>query len=759
MKTILPCLLFIFLASCSQPPPSSFKPYGEPRHEPVFSATPQTAHPAHSATPQTATPQAARQPVTPTVDAITPAASVSATNATLPSMVDAGPTTVPSPSPLRSGPPETATAETNAHAPAARVSEEIIPAGTINFPATDLNQVLQIYSELVNRTVLRPANLPAPLITLKTQTPLTKKEAIQAFDAVLAMNGITMINVGDKFVKAVPTTQANQEGAPFSKLDSSQLPEVGQYVTHVVQLKYVRPSDLVTVLQPFAKIPASILAIDTSQILVLRDFAENVKRMLEMIKEIDVSVPSEYLSEVIPIKYAKAGDIQEALNSLTTGGGGGGTSIGHTSGAAPRAAGGALGGMRSGVGGLNNPQAGQTTPGSVPGQPGAQTPSFTDRLRGILKSAGGGAGDLQIIGTTKIIADERSNSLLIFATRPDMDMIKSIIAKLDVVLAQVLIETTIIDVQLDNNWNFGISGGQNAPKQFSTTPPTAGAGGYNNGQQLIDLLNSAATNAFSLASISGGFTYWGALGKNLDVALQAAANDSRVNVLQKPQIITTHATPASIFIGSTVPYITSTYYNSGYGGGPSSAYQQLQVGIGLTVTPYINSDGLVVMQIDETIDELSSSSTAIQGVGNVPNTVNRRLTAEVAVRDGDTIMLGGFIRNSDSKANSGVPLLRDIPLLGALFSTKSDTKSRSELIVLMRPTVMLTPESVALATAREKKKMPGVISAEEDVQRQDKKDLENVRKEEMKNFELQQKQAFKEETPVTPEEKKLYGTP
>jgi type II secretory pathway component GspD/PulD (secretin) len=120
--------------------------------------------------------------------------------------------------------------------------EDTLPAGTINFPATDLNQVLQIYSELVGRTVLRPTTLPAPTITLKTQTPLTRHEAIQAFDAVLALNGIAVVNVGDKFVKVVPTAQAGQVGAAFSKEKGDQLPDLGQFVTHVVQTTYVKPT-------------------------------------------------------------------------------------------------------------------------------------------------------------------------------------------------------------------------------------------------------------------------------------------------------------------------------------------------------------------------------------------------------------------------------------------------------------------------------------------------------------------------------------
>jgi general secretion pathway protein D len=212
----------------------------------------------------------------------------------------------------------------------------------------------------------------------------------------------------------------------------------------------------------------------------------------------------------------------------------------------------------------------------------------------------------------------------------------------------------------------------------------------------------------------------------MDVAVAAAASDSRINVIQKPRILTSHATPGQIFVGQTVPYITSTYYGGGFNGGPSSQYQQLSVGIGLQVTPYINPDGLVVMQIDETIDELAGS-TDIAGVGAVPNTTHRTLSAEVACRDGDTIILGGFIRNSSNKTSSGVPLLKDIPLLGYLFSSRSDSKERSELLVLMRPTVLKTPEIAALTTTQEKNRMPGVSHAEKENNELEKKLLERER--------------------------------
>ena len=620
--------------------------------------------------------------------------------------------------------------------PPPSAAEEIIPAGTINFPAADLKEVLKIYSELVNRTILQPANLGSPQITLKTQTPLTKREALQAFEAVFALNGISLVNIGDKFVKVVPAVQAHTEGAINDTRSASELPDLGQYVTHVAQLKYTKPSEMVPALQPFAKLN-SLLPMDGSMILIIRDYTENVKRMLEMIDQIDVNVPSEFISEVIPIKYAKATEMADALNSLGASGGGGsvGARSSSTRGVATRGGGGGggLGGglnRQGGLGGAGAYGGGLNTPGGA-GAVGQPT-SFTDRLSKLISKASS-SGDLQLFGQMKMIADERSNSLLIFATRTDMEMIKSVIAKLDVVLAQVLIQTLILDVQIGRGWNYGISAGQ-PPTQIGrgTNNPVSIGGAANNGGgfgSLADFLGHAASGATNFSGIypsAGGLSYFGRYAGNIDVAVQAAASDSRVNVVQRPQILTTHATPGSIFVGSTVPYVTTSSYGGAYGAGNS--YQQLQVGIGLQVTPYINQDGLVVMQIDETIDEISGS-IAIQNVGAVPTTTSRKLSAEVAVRDGETIVLGGFIRNSDEKKNSGVPILRDIPLLGLLFQSRSDSKARNELLVLMQPTVLRTPQLAATHTTEMKKNMPGIMRAEAEVEIDEKKEAERTRKE------------------------------
>jgi len=483
----------------------------------------------------------------------------------------------------------------------------------------------------------------------------------------------------------------------------------------------------------------AIFPIDDNGILVLRDNAENVKRMLEMIDQIDVSVPAEYISEVIPIKYAMAEDIANALNSL--GGSGGSTVSFGGSAATPsingisRAGGTGMGNtLQSGANSqANQPRAlgSQATPGGTP----AAGTTFQQRLQSIIQraSTGGQPEPIQVFGQTKIIADQRSNSLLIFATQADMERIKAVIAKLDVLLAQVLIESVIMEVGVNSSWNLGVSVSQ-APQNFSPSLPAIGAGGMNNGQTFMHFLQtlttnfttvgtnslissitsgisspgSAGTNGIFGNNLPSGFSYFGSIGPNWDVALQAAAADGTTTEIQRPRIQTSQAKPASFFVGQTVPYVDGTTYGSAYGN--SSSYSQLSVGVELDVTPFINPDGLVVMDINQEIDDISGY-TAISGVGNIPNTDKRTLSSEIAVRDRDTVILGGFIRSDKSKTRSGVPLLMDIPLLGNLFTSRNDSKDRTETIVMIRPTVLKTPEIAAAQAIKEERRLPGISAA------------------------------------------------
>lgn len=618
--------------------------------------------------------------------------------------------------------------------------EETPATNTFNFPKLELADFLGIYSELSGKTVLRAATLAGTPISFRTQSPLTRREAMQAFDTLLAMNGITMINQGKKFVKAVPFAQAPNEGALWSKGDSTNLPESSRYTAQILQLKYVKPSELVQVLTPFAKLPNAVLAIDGSATLVIRDYAENVKRMLEVIKDIDVPIIDDYEEAVIPIRYAMASDIQSAITSLSSGGSG--TSVGSSSSSGGTSTSGLGGGTRSsagssrmgrsssfgsrsgvgGMGGMGSTMGGLGSASGGIGGSGAAGGSFSDRLRNIIQKASStSTGELQILGTVKIIADERTNSLLVFASKDDMKRVKDLISKLDVVLAQVLIEALIFEVSLDKSMDVGISYLQKQPSSLGgdnlgigsiiNKPP--GVPNYNN------FLNPISNSL-------GGFSYFARFGGDLDIAATAVSTDSRYNVLQRPRVQTSHAKAADIFVGETRPYPTGTSYGGAYGGNYSQI-QQLQIGVRLTVTPLINPDGLVVMDIAQEIQSYGGS-VDIVNVGPVPITKDRTVEANVAVHNRETIVLGGFLYTDSNKGGSGVPFLKDIPLLGVLFRNTSTSSNRKELMILIRPTVLPTPQIASQVAMEEKMHMPGVMKMETEAAEVERKEYERTKK-------------------------------
>jgi hypothetical protein len=171
--------------------------------------------------------------------------------------------------------------------PDPREDRDLLSTGSITLEETDLVEVLKIYQDLSGRTVVRSTALPMAKISLKNETTLSRHEALQALDTVLAQNGITMVYMGTKFVKAVPNSQAAAEAAPIVDLPADQLPESSSYMTYIVELTSANPGEVAPALQPFAKMPNSIVAMNSSGLLILRDYSSNIRRMLRVLAKID----------------------------------------------------------------------------------------------------------------------------------------------------------------------------------------------------------------------------------------------------------------------------------------------------------------------------------------------------------------------------------------------------------------------------------------------------------------------------------------
>jgi len=738
MKTKLTGLLLTAVATVlfaqPVPPPPGVPPPGKPA---PIKLTPKLINPVPPSTVSTVTNTTTGAPTRPP--------STAAPEALAPLPLPAGTTPVPPPTAnviaLPGGATPGAAPGNVAGLLAARAATNAVlnPAGEVpldptmtRLQATPLEQVMELYSHLTGRTVLRsPAvNFDTIKITLNTVTPLTTNEFLQAIDSSLSLNQIAVIPTGTKFLTVVPMAAAVQEGAAFNTNRTGELPEASQFITKIVQVTNAKPSEVQAALAPFGKLPNGILPIDATGALVLRDNAINIKRMLEVLEKIDVAVPSEEEFKVIPVNYALVADVAQVLGSLTASGPAGGTSTtgSRTGTTSTRGRGtspfGATGTAAIGTPGAMGQQPGVNTLNpAAPGmaQPGTAQSAFQSRLNQIVSNiTGGRAGSAPLLGEAKIIPYERNNSLLVLANKKELEMLEKLLKDIDIPQQQVLIEALIFETDANHQFDASFGVGQrtaNPGAQFS------GRGGINS---IINF--STNTTVLGVGAATGGFGYLAQIGANWAAAVTLLESDSRTEVLSRPRIQTSHAEAASIFSGGTTPYVTGSI--SGVGFGTQQQIQQLQIGITLQVLPLITSDGLVVLDINQTI-EGENGTVAIDANLRVPRTVRHTAQAKVAVKDSETIILGGLIRTAKTKSKSGVPVLKDIPGLGALFSTTSENPTRRELMVLIRPTVLKTPELASLTAQAERQRSAGMRGVERTMTEEERKHVKKIEDEEI----------------------------
>jgi len=318
-----------------------------------------------------------------------------------------------------------------------------------------------------------------------------------------------------------------------------------------------------------------------------------------------------------------------------------------------------------------------------------------------------GEGTIELSPETRILPDLRSNSLLLMGRKTDLQVLQEVIKELDVMLAQVVIEAVIIEVTLSDEISTGMDWLQRSLVAYDTTragpgggvvirePVMSWGGGFLSGNTAA--FRSGADVGRDVPLSSGALTYYLTMeGLNLDAVLRLAARDSRARILSTPIILTTDNTEAKIIAGEERPIVTATTVTSG--GNQTSAYEYKNIGIELTVKPRINPQRMVVMEVTQTADNVGD--VVIIDGNEVPVVTKRELSASVAVANRSTIVLGGLVSHADRNSRTKVPLLGDIPIVGNLFRSDNRSKQRTELLVLLTPYVLMTPQEARAETRR-----------------------------------------------------------
>jgi general secretion pathway protein D len=326
--------------------------------------------------------------------------------------------------------------------------------------------------------------------------------------------------------------------------------------------------------------------------------------------------------------------------------------------------------------------------------------------------------------TVRMVVDDINNSLIIQATPADYVYISETIRKMDVPPRQALIDARIYEVDLTNNLNFGI----NATLAANGTPPFLTTGG-------LDTSGNLTASTF----IPVGET------RQIMAALSALATKTRVKTLEAPSVLALDGQQAQIVVGAEIPYPGATY--SPAVGGSTTSVEYRDTGISLIVVPRISASGSVTLDLTQEISAPGADLTV--GGETAPSFTKTSVSTTLTVKDGETVAIAGLINEGDTTTRSGIPFLSSIPLLGSLFGQTTKNSNRTELIIMITPHVIRTPEKLQDMTQDLRDKLRSVRKYETDKESELKRDVENAREDRNKQEQKGAKKvkAAKPETP------------
>jgi general secretion pathway protein D len=288
----------------------------------------------------------------------------------------------------------------------------------------------------------------------------------------------------------------------------------------------------------------------------------------------------------------------------------------------------------------------------------------------------------------RVVADEINNSVLIYGSLSEYRKIESTLKRLDIAPTQVMIEASIVEVTLNDTLKYGLQWA------FSDS--------RSNGDTGRGVLSSVAGGA--LGGALAGFSYTVTdSARNVRAVLNALADKSLIKVISSPSLMVLDNHTASIVVGDQQPIRTSTTVTDG--GVQTNSIQYKDTGVALTVTPSVNAGNIVTMNVSQSVTDIGPVD---EGVTDQRSFLQRQVTSKVAVRSGEAIVLGGLIRDNDTRSRSGVPLLQDVPVFGGLFGTTNNSGRRTELLVVITPRVVRTDVDASAVGEELRDRMAGV---------------------------------------------------
>ena len=568
----------------------------------------------------------------------------------------------------------------------------------INLKNADIREFVTQVSAITGKSFIIDPRVKGN-VTVISNTSMDTPAVYELFLAVLRVHGFAAVPSG-QVVRIVQQVLAKQSSNPqdFSTENPGE-----ELVTQVLSVKNTDSNELVKILRPLIPQYGHIAGLSEPNALIISDHAENIARLTEIINRIDIADNS--TTRIIQLQNAWIEDVVSLLEQL-----------------APEQMGkGAKGPNRVTVVASE-----RTNSLIIKGEP--ETLDKVVRLVSELDVPANRGGTIQVVRlahsdavqlaeilknlvadksqndsasqaiATSIQADESLNALVIRADPATMAELKEIIARLDIRRLQVLIEAAIVAV----------------PSDFTRTLGTELAVGDVSGSALpIGLTAPSGTLANVLANLAAGDGQLSSVpdlgstpllaaaksssGVNFGIIVRALSANSDVNLLSTPSITTMDNEQAKIVVGQNVPFRTgSTTSGSNGASNPFTTIQREDVGLTLEVTPHIHDGNLVRLEIHQEVSEVDKTSLASIGSDGSADLITNKRTIDTTVLadDREVIILGGLIRDKITDVSSGVPLLKDIPILGRLFKSSNKIREKQNLLVFLRPTVLATKEDV-----------------------------------------------------------------
>ncbi|WP_095078032.1 type II secretion system secretin GspD [Pseudomonas sp. Irchel s3h17] len=547
----------------------------------------------------------------------------------------------------------------------------------------ELRDIVEEMSSILGTTVILDPKVQGR-VTVMSQQALDREGVRRLFYSVLDAHNFTVIDQGDRIL-ITPVAEAKTRAGQADPRTSRD----GQFVTEVIALGASTAADLAGLVRPLVSSNGYVGPSVSANALVVTDSASNVRRIGQVVRQLDSGTRNGHT--IVTLRHGLAGEIAKVLEVSL---GKAGTEAGSLVIADTRSNRLVLVGppvarerlvqlARS----LDIPATGKLDNARVIRlyhSDAKQLAEVLDELgQGFKAQSGTGQAKDSLSPTPVMVkADERQNALVIFADPTQLSTLENIVRELDQPRAQVLIHAAIVEITGDIVEALGVQWGLDSGdvKGIINFPgtgvPVLGGLGF-------DDKNPAPEG--SLLRLGGG---------NFTALISALASNSRSNLLSTPSLLTLDNQEAEIIVGQNVPFKTGSYAtNSNGADNPFTTVERKDVGISLKVRPHINEGSLLRLELEQ---EISDIAPAVSGVDSSDLITNKRaLKSTILANDGEIIVIGGLIKDSVRTQESGVPGLRNIPYLGALFRWTKDTQTKSNLMVFLRPTIVRSRQDLA----------------------------------------------------------------